>query len=168
MWNPGFPFIRSTPALLRGYHRAFCIYSVRYRGTPARPGLVLGLDRGGACRGIAFLVAEADVSDVVRLLWAREMPRFVYRPRIVPIHVETGRALALTFLSNTAQESYAGALTFDEVVSTIAECEGVRGRNSDYLIKTLRHLQECGVRDPRLQQLAEAVEARTGERESTG
>src|SRR6476660_5856371 len=75
MWDPGFPHVASVPALLRGYHRSFCIWSARYRGTPEQPGLVLGLDRGGACRGIAFRVAEEAVAEVVGILWAREMPR---------------------------------------------------------------------------------------------
>src|SRR3546814_10936418 len=73
MWNPGFDFLEKRPALLRGYHRAFCIYSEHYRGTRERPGLVLGLDRGGSCRGIAFRVAQAAAREVLGYLWDREM-----------------------------------------------------------------------------------------------
>src|SRR4051812_41640052 len=73
MWDPGFEYLRSAPAMLRGYHRSFCVCSTRYRGTPEQPGLVLGLDRGGACRGIGFLIADACVDAVLRNLWEREM-----------------------------------------------------------------------------------------------
>ena len=68
IWDPGFPFEEARPALLRGYHRAFCLYSTRYRGTPERPGLVLGLDRGGACRGVAFRVPGRHAAEVLRYL----------------------------------------------------------------------------------------------------
>src|SRR3546814_813588 len=81
MWNPGFAFLERQPALLRGYHRAFCIYSEHYRGTRERPGLVLGLDRGGSCRGIAFRVAQAAARAVLGYLWDREMVPSVYAPR---------------------------------------------------------------------------------------
>src|SRR5215218_3255850 len=73
MWNPEFEYVRSAPAMLRGYHRSFCVYSTRYRGTPEQPGLVLGLDRGGSCRGIAYQIAAAKVERMLHDLWEREM-----------------------------------------------------------------------------------------------
>lgn len=158
MWNPGFDYLRSTPALLRGYHRAFCVRSVRYRGTPAQPGLVLGLDRGGACRGIAFLVAQARVDRVVADLWAREMPRAVYRPRLLPVLIDVGRVPALTFVADPTHESYAGRLEPDAVAQTIATCCGERGPNLDYLANTLRHLDELGIHERRLHRVLRAVE----------
>src|SRR5579859_6246974 len=33
IWNPEFPYVDKAPALLRGYHRSFCLYSWHYRGT---------------------------------------------------------------------------------------------------------------------------------------
>jgi cation transport protein ChaC len=83
MWDPGFPYVRWAPALIHGYHRAMCISSSRWRGTPERPGLVLGLDRGGACRGIAFQVAADDAVFALQGLWAREMRRRIYLPRLL-------------------------------------------------------------------------------------
>ncbi len=53
MWNPGFAVRETRPARLHGFHRAFCIYSEHYRGTPEKPGLILGLLAGGSCRGLA-------------------------------------------------------------------------------------------------------------------
>ena len=73
MWDPGFRFVERRRGLLRGYHRAFCIYSHHYRGTPQNPGLVLGLAPGGACRGIVYRVAPADDKEVRAYLWEREI-----------------------------------------------------------------------------------------------
>ena len=68
MWRPGFDFIEQVPARLIGEHRALCVYSFDHRGTPEKPGLVLGLDRGGACRGVAFRVAAKQRGDTIDYL----------------------------------------------------------------------------------------------------
>src|SRR3974390_225676 len=79
IWRPGFEFIEQVQARLIGEHRALCVYSFDHRGTPERPGLVLGLDRGGACRGIAFRVTASKRAEVVAYLRAREQTTNVYR-----------------------------------------------------------------------------------------
>jgi cation transport protein ChaC len=157
MWDPGFVHDHSCPALLRGYHRAFCIYSVRYRGTHEKPGLVLGLNRGGACRGIAFRVPAAEVTGAVEALWAREMPRAVYVPRSVRLATAEGSINALAFVANTRHEHYAGDLAFDETAQVIACRSGSRGHNVEYLGNTLRHLDELGVPDHTLRKLYRRV-----------
>jgi cation transport protein ChaC len=159
MWDPGFRFAERVPALLRGYHRSFCIYSSRFRGTVARPGLVLGLDRGGACRGIAYRIAEKDVPHSLELLWLREMRRRVYVPRLLPVASGDGRRVALTFLANRAHDGYAGRLALEHSAAIIAECCGERGPNIEYLVNTLRHLDELGVRDHHLHSLLTRVRA---------
>ena len=159
MWDPGFEFVRSMPALLRGYHRAFCVYSERYRGTPERPGLVLGLDRGGCCRGIAFLVPETDTRGALEKLWAREMTRAVYRPRLVPVDTGEERVLALAFVANREHPSYAGRLDLEAIARTITACSGARGPNADYLFNTLRHLEALGISERRLDAVRYAVQA---------
>jgi cation transport protein ChaC len=164
MWDPGFEHLRAAPALVRGYHRAFCVYSTRFRGTPEQPGLVLGLDRGGACRGRAFLVAAANVPPVLEQLWAREMSHLVYRPRIVPIEVELQKVRALTFLADPKHEDYAGRLELEHVAETIATCCGARGPNIDYLANTLRHLDELGFHEGRLHEILRVVERRRSPR----
>jgi glutathione-specific gamma-glutamylcyclotransferase len=153
MWNPGFRFLEATPALLRGYHRNFCIWSARYRGTPERPGLVLGLDRGGACRGIAFRIAHAEVDEVLATLWVREMSRLTYRPRVLPVAAPEHTVRALAFVADPAHPSYAGRLSEAEVAARIVHCRGARGPNIDYLANTLDHLHKLGLQDLRLRRI---------------
>lgn len=157
MWNPGFPYVRSGSALLRGYHRAFCIYSDRYRGTPEQPGLVLGLDRGGACRGIAYMIAQHQIENTLESLWAREMSHRTYRPRLVHVDVAGERVRALAFIADLAHPSYAGRLPLEEVAALIVRGIGARGANVEYLVNTLCHLEALGVREPGLRRIHAAV-----------
>src|SRR6185312_6801690 len=101
MWRPGFAYEEAQHARLTGYRRCFCIYSVYHRGTVERPGLVLGLDRGGACEGIAYRVAGPDVAQTVGYLRAREQVNGVYRETHVPVALIEGprrEVQALTYI----------------------------------------------------------------------
>ena len=89
MWNPEMRFAERMPARIHGYHRAFCLYSPEYRGTREKPGLVLGLDRGGSCRGIAYRLPEATLAAEIDLIWTREMTGFVYH--MTPLKIATAR-----------------------------------------------------------------------------
>jgi cation transport protein ChaC len=157
MWDPGFRYLQRAPALVRGYHRAFCIYSNRWRGTPERPGLVLGLDRGGACRGVAFLIQEADVEATITELWRREMRRKVYLPRLLRARLPAGEARVFTFVADPAHTGYAGRLTTERTAELVATCCGARGPNIEYLTRTIDHLEELGVRDHNLLRVLAAV-----------
>jgi glutathione-specific gamma-glutamylcyclotransferase len=160
MWDPGFRHIAAEPALLRGYHRTFCIYSSRYRGTVTKPGLVLGLDPGGACKGIAYRIATADKPVALEALWQREMRRGVYLPRLLPVSTPNGRRSALGFVANRGHAGYAGRLAIEQAARIIASCSGERGPNIDYLVYTLRHLYQLGVHDHHLHRLLELVRER--------
>jgi len=160
MWDPGFRHVDAQPALLRGYHRAFCIYSNRYRGTVDKPGLVLGLDPGGACKGMIYRIAAADVAEALDILWQREMRRGVYVPRMLPVTAAARRRPALAFLANRGHEGYAGRLALESCAAIISECCGERGPNIDYLLNTLRHLDALGVHDHHLHRLLAVVRAR--------
>jgi glutathione-specific gamma-glutamylcyclotransferase len=161
MWDPGIPYVQWAPALIYGYHRALCISSNRWRGTPQRPGLVLGLDRGGACRGIAFLLAQADVEPALDALWAREMRRHVYRPRFLRARLPDREVRALAFIADPKHSAYTGGLSIRHTAQRIATCCGARGANLDYLGRTLAHLRELGVRDHHLQRVLAAAVAIT-------
>jgi len=158
MWDPGFPYVRYSPALLRGYHRTFCVYSRRYRGTPKQPGLVLGLARGGACRGVGYLVAPQRVEEALEALWAREMSRRTYQPRLLRVMIEHVPIRALAFIADPAGAAYAGSLPAEEPAALIARGVGARGANVDYLVNTLRHLDQLKVHDPHLHRIFTLVQ----------
>ncbi|MDZ5647195.1 gamma-glutamylcyclotransferase [Nitrospirillum sp. BR 11828] len=160
MWNPGFPFAERRRATVRGWHRGFSVYSFLHRGTRACPGAVLGLDRGGACRGIAYRVTAADAPGVLDYLWEREMPNEVYEPRLLTAALDNGaRVAALAFTAVRGHEQYCGRLPPDEVARLIRQGVGESGRNVDYLVNTVRHLHELGIRDRNLEGLVERVMA---------
>lgn len=157
MWNPGFAFADRAPALLRGWHRGFCILSHQHRGTPERPGAVLGLDRGGACRGIAYRIAAAAVPGVLDYLWQREMAYRVYIPRRVTLEMAAGRLTALTFTADRHHPQYCGRLGPDGTAALIRQGVGQSGRNIDYLDGLIAHLHELGIRDRALEDLRARV-----------
>ena len=159
MWRPGFAFLEARPALLRGYHRAFCVYSHIYRGTPARPGLVLGLDRGGSCRGMAYRVHRAQGARVLDYLHDREMKTSVYHPRTLSVAVPGGRIRAHAFVVNRTHPHYAGTLPLARVAELVLQGEGSMGRCRDYLARTVHHLREIGCIDARLERLLGRIEA---------
>lgn len=153
IWNPEIDFEHAEIAQLRGYHRAFCIRSTRYRGTAEHPGIVLGLDRGGSCLGVAYRLRERTRIQAVRQLYDREMPGGVYVPRRVAVALPDGsRVPALAFVANHSSPSYA-RLSDDDILDRLMHCHGERGANRDYAINTLQSLQERGLRDARLARL---------------
>ena len=166
MWQPGFAFAEAHPARLVGYHRAFCIYSVHYRGGPRRPGLVLGLDRGGACEGLAFRLLPESAATTLGYLRRRELIYGVYREARVPVTLlSAGRpaAPATAFIAERAHPAYAGRLALATQVALIRGARGTAGTNLDYLINTVNHLRDLGIREPALDRLcavAGAIAAR--------
>ena len=153
MWQPGFDYLDAQPALLRGYHRAFCVYSHIYRGTPERPGLVLGLDRGGSCRGTAYRVHRSQAGEVLDYLNEREMRTSVYHPRFLAMTVPGRRIRAHTFVVRRGHRQYAGPLPIARLVALVLQGEGTKGRCRDYLERTVCHLRERACLEPRLERL---------------
>ena len=143
-------------ALLRGYHRSFCLYSYDYRGTPANPGLTLGLDRGGSCRGAALRL-PAEALDRV---WEREMSgRPVYGARLLQVRTAKGVGRALAFTALRSCPDYAGSLPLDSAARMILGAAGRRGTCRDYFENTIRHLERLRLADRPLRRLAERVRA---------
>ena len=160
IWRPGFPFLERAPARLIGAHRSLCVYSWVHRGTRDHPGLVLGLDRGGTCRGVAFRVAEAEREAVIAYLREREQVTAVYREVMREIRLDDGRtAAALTYLVDRAHAQYAGKLDREAQLSIVAQARGRSGENREYVINTALHLAELGMPDPRLDWLAAELQS---------
>jgi glutathione-specific gamma-glutamylcyclotransferase len=171
MWRPGFPFEAAQHARLHGYKRCFCIYSIHHRGTTARPGLVLGLDRGGACEGIAYRVAAAQAAETVRYLRAREQVNGVYREAHVPVTLmgEPRREVrTLAYIVERAHPSYAGQLPLSSQARLIRGARGMSGNNLDYLISTLRHLEELGIRERELERVLALIGPHTARHGAAG
>jgi cation transport protein ChaC len=160
MWTPGFEYLEMRPALLRGYHRSFCIYSHYAWGTRERPGLVLGLLPGGSCRGRALRVAADRREAVLAYLDDRESA--AYRRKLLSVAMPGGAAAAHTYVANREHEQYAGRLPLERAASLIRHGVGHRGSSRAYLQNTVRHLDESGIRDGALHTLLAAVEAAGG------
>ena len=161
MWRPGFEFVERQSATLHGRRRAFCIYSVHHRGTYERPGLVLGLAPGGAVRGAAYRIAEADWEATYAYLREREQPTETYIEARAAIRLADGRRLeTLVFLSDVRHPQWAGALSPERQAELIAGATGLSGRNVDYLRDLVVHLRQQGVRDVAMERLLGMVEAR--------
>lgn len=169
MWSPGFRPAEQRAGLVRGYHRALCILSNRYRGTPEKPGLVMGLCRGGSCWGMAFRVPAARVRRVLRALWKREMLNRVYVPTLVQVTVGPRRRIrALAFVADTAHRQFARELDLHGRARLVAQGIGQRGRCVDYIRNTLEHMLALGVNDPHLARVLEtALSLPEGKRKMT-
>jgi len=178
MWNPGFDFLESHPALVRGYHRSFCVESTHYRGTKEQPGLVLGLDRGGACRGRAYKVCRTQGKTVTDYLHEREMLSGIYEPRWlkatllpaagspmeVPATPTAARPRSLVvraaaYVVDRHHQQYR-RLPPERMADQILEGIGSNGTNVAYLENTVRHLDDLGVADCPLHDLLQLVAAR--------
>ncbi|MGP9814464.1 gamma-glutamylcyclotransferase [Rhodopseudomonas sp. NSM] len=164
MWSPGFTFVEQVPARLIGEHRALCVYSFVHRGTPEQPGLVLGLDRGGACRGIAFRVADEHRMQTVAYLREREQVTSVYREvkRSVWLEDDARRRIsALAYVVDRGHAQYAGRLTPAEQLRLVRQGHGRSGANRDYVLSTVHSLEAQGCRDPHLHRIAEGLRDET-------
>ena len=157
IWRPGFEFVERVPARLIGEHRALCVYSFVHRGTPEKPGLVLGLDRGGACRGVAFRVAENDRAATIAYLRAREQVTSVYREVTRSVWLENEarqRVSALVYVVDRGHVQYAGRLSMAEQLRHVLQGHGQSGGNRDYVLTTVKAIEAEGFRDEQLHHLA--------------
>ena len=157
MWRPDFEFSERAAAALIGAHRSLCIYSFHHRGTEQHPGLVLGLDEGGACRGVAFAVPGDKRDATLDYLRRREQVTDVYLEAIRPVSLldGSGRELeALCYVVDRAHPQYAGRLSIEAQARLVRSAIGRSGSNIDYVLNTVRHLDEAGIHDVELMALA--------------
>lgn len=159
IWRPGFPYRERHPARLIGAHRALCVYSFVHRGTPERPGLVLGLDRGGTCRGVAYRVAAADRASAIAYLREREQATAVYRESVRTVTlIPTGQAVkALCYVADRSHPQYAGRLALADQLHFVRQGHGRSGPNREYVLSTVQALESLGCFDRDLHLLAERL-----------
>ena len=162
MWRPGFPYAARVHGLLKGAHRALCVISIFHRGTREQPGLVLGLDRGGACRGTVYRVTPGAEEETVAYLREREQVTDVYVEAYRPVRVLDGSGImvkALTYLVDRNHEQYAGVLSLEEQFRMVRGGKGQSGENVEYVLNAVRHLEKAGVHDAPLAALAARLRA---------
>ncbi len=160
IYNPIIDHSQRAIASTYGYHRRFCLWTTIGRGSPDCPGLVLSLDRGGSCKGIAFQLNPKNAIGELDLLWRREMMTLAYEPRLLSLHTDTGLKRGLAFVANPARPAYAPPMRFEETVEVLANAAGFNGPCRDYLYDTVKGMKTCGIRDRQLEKLAAAVQQR--------
>ncbi|WAP68052.1 gamma-glutamylcyclotransferase [Jiella pelagia] len=154
IWRPGFDYVESAKARLAGYHRALCVHSHVHRGTPERPGLVFGLDRGGSCVGIAFRVEGSKRDETIAYLRARELVTNVYREAALPVRATDGRRIdAITYVVDRGHPQYAGKIDAASAAAIVARSHGQSGPNVDYVRSAFERIAAMGLRDRWLQEV---------------
>jgi glutathione-specific gamma-glutamylcyclotransferase len=160
MWRPGFDHAERVPATLHGFHRSLCLFSHVHRGTPEKPGLVLGLDHGGSCRGVAFRVPEETREPVLAYLRERELVTSAYREISHPLRLADGRLVrGVAYVVDIRHPQYAGRLPREAILAHVLQGVGRSGTNPDYVMATQAHLVELGIQDSLLAWLSAHLEA---------
>ncbi|MBM3607141.1 MAG: gamma-glutamylcyclotransferase [Alphaproteobacteria bacterium] len=163
MWRPGFDYAERRYARIQGYHRALCVYSHVHRGTPQCPGLVLGLDRGGACKGMGYRIESGKWKDVFLYLQEREQANYAYREKYVSTRLDDGRVVrSLAFVADRTHRQYAGELDDETAWKLISTAQGVSGANVEYVRHTFAQLEQLGVRDRKLENLMYRMQPQEG------
>lgn len=157
IWNPVVQFIDRQIGTIHGWHRQFCLWTPLGRGTPDNPGLVLGLDRGGSCRGVVYRIAATELRSELLLLWRREMVVGSYIPRWVRVSTGTQVIEAITFTINRQHFGYTGKLPLSLTAHQIATAEGALGSCADYLMQTIAGLESEGICDQYLTTLRDRM-----------
>jgi len=162
MWNPAFHFAEKRGGLVHGYHRRFCMWIAGGRGTPEVPGLMLALDRGGSCRGMAFRIAPDQVDEELDIIWSREMGGGSYRARWVNVRTDRGMVRALTFVIDRDNLRYSSEIPRDLMIAHIANARGWLGSCAEYLANTVAHLRKLGIEDGPMHDMLNRVRAHAG------
>jgi cation transport protein ChaC len=157
IWNPTFNFVERRVAKIYGLHRRFCLSTPLGRGTPDNPGLLLGLDRGGSCRGIVYRIAASEVQTELLLIWRREMVVGSYIPTWVKVFDQEKAVSAIAFVINRHHRSYAGQISLEATIERLATARGAIGSSADYLFNTVEGLLAAGIHDHHLLCLRDRV-----------
>ena len=166
IWNPALNFTEKLRGKIHGYHRRFCLWSTIGRGSPSKPGLMLGLEQGGSCKGIFYKIDRREIRTELDIVFRRELITDAYRPTWVSARVSDKSPFnAIAFVINRDHNRYAGTLDDETMIRTIAEAKGTLGSCSEYFYETVLQLDNHGMPDPRLATIARHVRQR--ERELT-
>ncbi|MFC0808383.1 gamma-glutamylcyclotransferase [Ensifer sp. P24N7] len=159
MWNPDFDFDAREFGTIYGWHRSFSLHIERWRATSGKPGLMLALERSGACKGIAFRTRQSNQPDDLRRLLAREIRYREVAPMIrwVDVHTADGKRKALTFWASTPSHQLTAPLPLEDAAARIAVACGPAGSCAQYLYNTVSHLEAAGIRDRNLWRLQQLV-----------
>jgi cation transport protein ChaC len=157
IWNPEFAYCDRRRAAVSGWHRALCLYSVRYRGTREKPGLVMGLAPGGTCEGCAFKIDPNNLREAAHTLWLREMGNSSYEIIQVTAQTDIGQIDCYSFAPVSGHPQCAHGLPDEMIEATVRTAQGQRGTNMEYVLKTVEHLDQLGIHDPTLHALAERL-----------
>ena len=160
IYNPIIDHKQRAIASIYGYHRRFCLWTKIGRGSPDCPGLVLSLDRGGSCKGVAFQLNPQNAIAELDLLWRREMMTMAYQPRLLSLYTDIGLKRGLAFVANPTRPAYAQPMPFEATVEVVAHAAGFNGPCREYLYDTVKGMQASGIRDQQLEKLAAAVQQR--------
>jgi cation transport protein ChaC len=159
IWNPAIEFAERRTGRVHGYHRRYCILSQTGRGSPEQPGMMLGLDRGGSCHGVAYRIAPEQVAEELEILWSREMIARGYDARWVRVHTGKGVVHAIAFVVRHDFDRYTGRMNEEEMARLIATGKGWLGSCAEYLHNTVQHLDALGLPDAQLRRLDKRVRA---------
>ena len=158
IWNPGFATIQSKPAKIFGFHRSLCIYSWVHRGTEKSPGLVLGLDKGGSCNGMAFKVSGSNRNKVLDYLRKRELVTDVYKEKWCKVYLPCKVQIsALTYIVDRSSQQYSGTLDLQKQIEIVKNARGKSGANNEYILNTVNHLKSISIRDHNLEAIANQI-----------
>jgi cation transport protein ChaC len=154
IWNPIFPVAEERVAKVHGLHRSFCIWSRIGRGSPDRPGLVLGLNRGGNCRGVVLRLEQKHIAEELALVWRREMVTGAYKPTWIKARTDDGPVHAIAFVADRRRDSFAAGLSEDDVARIVGSGSGFLGSCTEYLAQTTAGLAARGIQDEGLERIA--------------
>ena len=160
IWKPACDFVDMRTGLVRGWHRAFCLgWNNRFRGSDANPGLMLALDRGGACNGVLYRLPTGKIDQNMVKLLEREMGWLPspFPPRWVNVKSGDRTIRAITFCIDRQSGRYVSGLSVEQIADMLATAVGSRGSMAEYLFATVQHLEDMGIHDPHLWQLQSLV-----------
>jgi cation transport protein ChaC len=170
LWDPVYQSVESRSAIVHGWHRAFCFWVKRGRGTLDRPGLMMALDRGGQCQGMVFRLSQETLTESLGKLFRREIMTkpWINLPKWLRVRTAQGALTALTFVVNRSEPRYAGRLHLDTVADVLSVAVGHRGSGAEYLLNTISHLDQRGIRDGYLWRLQNLVARRIRAKHASG